>query len=90
MWFGVSLLYREVHRIPDGIEPIWEESVVLIEATSADRARELAIAHARQQEVQFEVAEGDAVRWTFESVLDVFPITSETVGSGVEVFSRFL
>lgn len=90
MWFGVSLLYRAVHRKPEGLDPLWEESIVLLQADSAADAEQAAARIGRESEVEYAVADGDVLRWTFDSVLDVYEITEPNPGTGVEVFSRFL
>jgi hypothetical protein len=90
MWFGVSLLYKAVHRKPEGLEDLWEESVILVEAESAEAARAIAMEHGQAHEVEYDVAGGDSVRWTFDSIVDLFEITDTPIGSGTEVFSRYL
>lgn len=90
MWFGVSVLFRSIHMPASPREAIWEESIVVIEAASADEARELAASVGRSRQVSYLAAAGNSVYWKFESIGDVFEIDAELLSTGVEVFSRHM
>lgn len=90
MWFGVSILSKSCHAQVSADEPVWEESIVVVEANSIEEAEQLGIVIGQGQEVEYTVAGGDSVHWVFDSIGGVFEITAGSIGSGVEVFSRYL
>jgi len=91
MYFTVSLLFKAVHRKPEnGDDPLWEESIVLIEADTEEDARVQGEMLAKEQEIEYEVKGGDSVVWQFELIERVFQIDNESLVSGTEIFSRFL
>jgi hypothetical protein len=89
MWFGVSLLYRSTHLIPTA-DGIWEEVVVLVQASSQDNAEKIASEFAKSREVEYDVAAGDRVFWIFDSISGICEVEQEEIQSGIEIFSRFL
>ncbi|WP_064747923.1 DUF4288 domain-containing protein [Lysobacter antibioticus] len=87
-WFAASLMYQACHRPPreDGL---WEERIVLIRAGSQTQALEQAERLGPVDEVGYATSEGE-VQWRFVRVDRVCAIEAEVLGSGTEVFSRFL
>ena len=91
MWYTVNLLFQSVHPgQPSDQDTVWEESVFLVQAASRDEARRLGMRIGKEQETEYVSATGEEVCWKFAEVESVFEILDETVGHGVEVFSRIL
>ncbi len=90
MWFSVSFLYRSMRTPDGGKEPLWLESIRLLDALSEEDAEAQAKQIARSDEHSYEVDSGATVTWTFVSIERVFQIDSRDLTSGTEVFSRFL
>lgn len=90
MWYSVNLLFEGVHPSQPAEENLWEESIRVIQADNEDAAINIASEAARKNEVTFKTVNADEVRWRFVKVERVFEIGDEPVGSGREVFSRFL
>ena len=89
MWYSASLLFKSVHVPTDARQPIWEESIRLIEAETDADARNEAERIGRSEKVAYQ-AQNDVVLWTFERVERVCPIDKDELENGVELFSRFL
>src|SRR2546429_32691 len=91
MWYGVNLLFKSVHnQTPSDNEPLWEESVCLVEAASEEEAHQSGERLGRSKEHEYISATGDLVKWRFEKVESVYGILDDAISSGTEVFSRFL
>jgi hypothetical protein len=90
MWYTVSLLSRS-RRTPEAEnDDLFEESVVLLEATDEQSARLAGEEYARREGVEYRNLRGERVKWSFERVLSVYDVGEEAPRSGTEVFSRFL
>src|SRR5438034_5275431 len=90
MWFGVSLLFQSVRADEAEEDALWEERIVLLQAANEATAQEEAQRLGKADEHDYEAADGGLIRWVFVQVDRVYPLLSETVESGTEVFSRFL
>ena len=90
MWFAVDILYKGTHSEKPGICELWEECIILVEASDSSTAREIARPLAISEEHEYRSVEGDLIRWEFDVILSVYEILSEEIVTGVEVFSRFL
>ncbi len=90
MWFSAAILLRSeaADRLP--ADSLWEESVVLVKADTEDDALMIAAAIGRSQEISYGVEGGGQLRWLFDRVERVYPIESEDLQSGTELFSRYL
>ena len=89
-WQGVSVLLRCIIEGEGPEHWLWEERILLIKASTEERARDAAEQEARGSEHSFINSEGAKVSWAFSEVLQVYKVESENLESGVEVFSRFL
>lgn len=91
MW-SVALLFERLHpqsrKVPD--DPLWEESVIVVDASSEEEAQEKAEQLARKEAVSFRAVSGEQVEWNFVGVIGSHEITDQVVAEGTEVFSRFL
>ena len=89
MWYAVNLLFKSQRTPTSGDDPLWEESIRLIEAGTEAEAREKAVQLARADETCYDTI-NDTVTWVLDRVGQVYAIEADSLASGVEVFSRFL
>lgn len=88
--FAANLLFRSSR---DGVfddANLWEESLVLIEASSANDAEAKAALLAVLAESSYVAMDGTRVAWTFFKVERVFEIFDQPLRHGSELFSRYL
>jgi hypothetical protein len=92
MWYCVTLIFERLHPNVAAFndEPLWEESLILVEAVETEEAKTKAMGIAKTKEISFEAISGEAVRWRFVEVGDTFEILDQLPKDGAEVFSRFL
>lgn len=90
MRFSVSILHKSVDSPSDEKEPLWLESIRLLEAPSEKDAEALAKEIAQRDEHSYTVESGATVTWKFMSIESVFAVESDNLTTGIEVFSRFL
>lgn len=99
-WFSVKLIFENIisgEPEPDTIDEnytdkyiTYEESIVLIKAQSFDNAYKIAEKKARENEMEYTNTYGQLVNCKFIEAIDCFSISDETLGTGVEIYSRFL
>ncbi|UOQ69290.1 DUF4288 domain-containing protein [Hymenobacter volaticus] len=102
-WYGVKLLFtytlvgEPIPALVDALfEPdvrAYEESIVLLQAESADRAYELADQWAKQRETDYSNTYGQQVLVRLYDALDCYQVDLEegqTLVSGVEVYSTII
>jgi hypothetical protein len=89
MWYSASLLFRSVSPNRSDNDLLWEESIVLFEASSKEDAYERATTAGKAEQHGYITATGDELNWVFESVASVYEI-GDGLCPGTELFSRFL
>ncbi|TAK66691.1 MAG: DUF4288 domain-containing protein [Bacteroidetes bacterium] len=99
-WFGVKILYQAfntgkpnpklIDRDYDGSLKTYEESILVIRATSVEKAWEQAERIARENEIEYKNLYGQTVRWRFVEIVDTYHIDERKLVSGMEVYSRFI
>ena len=92
MWFSASLLFQSIPSEDVGRPPLWEDVIVLIEATTGAEAETHAAMMGRSREHEYSVAKPKPhqLRWVFVRVERVCEVDGDTLGHGTELFSRFL
>lgn len=88
MWYSASLLFKSI-QVPPTDEPLWEESIRLIQADTEDDARHMAQLLGERERCGYQTNNG-TVTWIFDRVERIYAIESESIDSGIELFSRFL
>ncbi len=91
-WYSAQLLFRS-EVITESIEydtDTYEESIILIKATTKDEAFQIALNKGKTEEQKYKNDKNEEVSWRFIKVIDVFEILEETINCGTEVFSRFI
>lgn len=89
MWYAVNILYRSEHIPTEATPTIWQESILLIQASGEEEARSEGERLGRSGTHTYEVEDGIVI-WSFEQIERVYAIDEEELRSGTEVFSRFL
>ncbi len=93
-WYVASLLFKSTHSEDQSESPpyddLWEDSLILLRADTADAARQMAVDEGKLREVAYRGQGDDVVAWSFERVERVFEVQAQTLESGTELFSRFL
>ena len=89
MWYAVSVMIKGTCPTRDADDMLWEECIILIDAESADHAREKAESVSSAKETEYVSATGDRISWRFERVAFVYEI-GEELGDATELFARFL
>jgi hypothetical protein len=92
MWYSVALLFERIHpaRPDKAKEPLWEESIILVEALSNEDARAKAEMFGKKEAISFRAISGEMVEWRLVEVLDTYEIQDNDLKSGTEIFFRFL
>ena len=90
MWFAASLLFKSRHPDDPETEFLWEESIILVQASNEAEARTEAERIAKNAEHEYVAAAGNRVHWTFERIESIHTILDGTLENGTEVFARFL
>jgi uncharacterized protein DUF4288 len=94
-WFTVNVLLKGTHVTRPSVEPLWEESFLLIDAGTEEAAAEKAARIGRAAEHDYSVDDGEAgeppgtLKWTFEQIERVYMV-EDKLRDGTELFSRFL
>jgi hypothetical protein len=89
MWYTVNLFIKGIHSPSGRAEPLWIESIRLIEAASEDEARAKAQQIGLTEEHSYSTEDG-SISWQFHCVERVYPLEADTFQSGKELFTRFL
>ncbi len=91
MWYSANLLFNSLAGT-DALKAdgVWEERVILIEASSELEAQALAQQMGRQGEVTYKNVYDETVSWRFDSIERLCEIGVEHPSHGSEIFSRFL
>ena len=99
-WFGVKLLYR--YRVEGKPDPLlidenfiedylaYEESIMLVEATSFDDAYKLAETRAEETEFEYENIYRQKVFKEYFDAIDCFFVGDELPGNGTEIYSNLI
>lgn len=89
MFYSASLIYRGMAPSRDEDQWLWEESIVLIEALSAEDALGKAAESGKSGEHEYVSATDEHISWGLVRVERVFEI-GDLLSPGTELFSRFL
>lgn len=90
MWFTASLLFEAVRENESPKEALFEEKIFLIRSSTMAEAEAEVKTIGSSEEQEYVAADGYLVRWVFKGVERIHEMQSETLGSGTEIFSRFI
>ena len=88
MFYIAIILYEAASDAP-GYQSLYEESFVLIQASSEEEAREKATIHAQGQLSSYQNEFGETITWLFKQIIDVSPVLSETFEDGADLYARY-
>ncbi|WP_203288173.1 DUF4288 domain-containing protein [Metabacillus sp. cB07] len=98
-WFSVKLLFEciitgkpdpeTIDKNYNNTHKTYEESIILVKATSFNDAYSIAEEKAIEAEIEYTNPYDERVNWKFIEALDCF-ILGEELGPGTEVYSRYL
>jgi len=88
--YAASLLFRSLRNGKFCENNLWEESIVLIDATSNEEALAFATALGKKKTITYSTADGDELTWEFFKVERIFAIDAEILVHGVEIFVRHI
>ncbi|HFK1450981.1 MULTISPECIES: DUF4288 domain-containing protein [Bacillus cereus group] len=99
--YAVKLLFESVHsgepnppKIDEDYEKdcdtLFEESIILVKASSLEEAHALGEQIAIQSEHTYDNMYGEQVTWTFRKLLHVFELDETPFETGKELYARFL
>lgn len=88
MYFSALFLYRSVTASDIAEPPLYEETLVLIEADSMAEARRQAESMAQAPPQVYQNVRGETVTVTCERLVDVYAIAAERLEHGAELYSR--
>lgn len=88
MWYSAKLLYES--RVDDGasIDPLCEESIIVIDAEDEQSAMVKAVAFGHEGQHSYKNAEQRDVTWRFVGVVEIQDLCEAHLASGTEVHSR--
>ncbi|MEO7021315.1 MAG: DUF4288 domain-containing protein [Ktedonobacteraceae bacterium] len=81
------ILYEASSDAPD-YTPLYQESFVLLQAHSAEEARQKAFLHAQHEQISYPNEYNEQISWSFKQIIDVSPVLSETFNDGSELYAR--
>lgn len=84
----VAVLLYEARSESGHEPPLYQESIVLLQATSEEEARRLALARAQEEQVRYTSADGKTVAWSLKHLVDVSPVLDEKLKHGSELYAR--
>ncbi|HHT7188063.1 TPA: DUF4288 domain-containing protein [Bacillus cereus] len=99
--YAVKLLFESVHSgEPDSTkidehyeknhDTLFEESIILVKASSLEEAHALGERIAIQSEHTYDNMYGKQITWTFRKLLHVFELDDTSFETGTELYARFL
>jgi hypothetical protein len=89
MLFSVVVINKISVDAPDH-EPMYEESILLVEASSREEAAVKAEVFANREETSYLNADGETVTWSFQEIIHVWEIFGDDrkLQDGDEIYSR--
>lgn len=81
------ILYEAQSDAPN-YEPLYEESFVLIGASTEDEAKGKAAIHAQGQLSSYQNEFGETITWNVKQIIDVCPVLTNTFEDGSELYVR--
>lgn len=97
-WYAVKVLYEciisgdpapeTIDRNYSNAEKTFEESILLIKASSFDQAYDLAEKEVKQREIDYLNPYDEKVVWKFVESIDCFHLFDRKLQSGTELYSR--
>lgn len=87
-WFSAELLFVALTDGQWEADPLCEESIIIIRATSEPRAKETAKRTGLKMEHAYRNEDGELIQWKLLGILQIQDLCQSLLTSGEEVFSR--
>lgn len=84
------ILYKSSSTQPD-YQPLYQESFVLIKATSLEDAKVKASNHGKNESISYTNENGETITWSLQQVVDVNSVLDDDFNSsedGVDLYAR--
>ncbi|MBD2596421.1 DUF4288 domain-containing protein [Nostoc spongiaeforme FACHB-130] len=84
------ILYKSSSDQPD-YQPLYQESFVLIKATSLEAAKAKAVEYGKNESVSYKNENGETITWSLQQVVDVNLVLDDDFDSsedGVDLYTR--
>ena len=90
-YFICSLLFKEYlsDRKPEE-DPLWEEQMILVMASSKEDARGHCMGIGKSKEHSFTAVAGNTCHWKFEKIREIYELPDGKIKHGSELLSREL
>lgn len=88
-WFSVKVILRATHSNSPPSDDLYDETVVVVAASSEEVALERATQIAQAETGQYDNVYGEVVTWGVERVLPPFELRCDELTDGMEVYGRF-
>lgn len=89
-WYAARLLFLSLIDGAPGVDPLFEERVVLVSATSHDEAAVTARRYGVREAHEYRNEQGQLVSWVLHSLEDVAEAPDEPMDGCWAVLSRYL
>jgi hypothetical protein len=84
------ILYKSSSDKPD-YQPLYQESFVLIKATSLEEAKVKAVNHGKNESVSYTNEDGETITWSLQQLVDVNSVLYDDFDAsedGVDLYTR--
>lgn len=82
------ILYKSSSDAPD-YQPLYQESFMLIKATSLESAKAKALNHAKNESVSYTNENGETITWSLQQVVDVNSVLYDDFHSSEDVVDLY-
>ena len=89
-FLSARLLFEAKHPDEEGLEKVYEDRIVLLEADDEDGAESEAMKLGSKSREEYKNQFGNRVIWEFIEVLDLVTLDTDDIGHGSELYSQFL
>jgi len=89
-FFTVAVLFRSLRDGRYLPENLWEESFLLLRATSDEQARTKAASIASAKRLTYRASTGETLTWEFFKISASYELSDDQLADGTEIFSRHL
>lgn len=86
-FYMAVILYESSSDAPE-YKPLYQESFVLLKATSLEEAETKALVHGTQEQVSYQNENQETIRWSLKQVIDVNSVLDDELDDGSELYVR--
>lgn len=87
-FFYVAVLLFKASSSAVNDNPLYEESFILIKATTLDEAKEKALVYGNQEQCTYQNEFGDTISWSFMQIVDISSVLQDIFNDETELYSR--